>query len=255
MPTEAEIEAGIWAEWPKALKHAGFDESQAHLWLGRGPHDEQVGAHWYIPVMNIEGDHGLSDEQLAHAHSDEFRGRHRVVIYPEYDFDGKQDRISEQTITPLFGAMIRHELQHAIQQEASGNEVLFLDQVVVDEVLATKVNKLPGGAALRNTKPLEQDANDAAASYLRDQHPDVVETILNEACGHLARSLTGPEDPATLLTRTVCFLYTHSDLCRQISGDISFEQRLAVYDKRAGTLWKELEAAQAEGNTNEEEDD
>ena len=247
MPTEVEIEAGIWAEWPKALKHAGFDHSQAHLWLGRGPHDEQVGAHWYIPVMNIEGEHGLNEKQLAEAHTDELRGRHRVVVYPEYDFNGKQEKVSDETIIPLFGAMLRHELQHGIQQEASGNEVLFLDGAIVDEILATKVKKLPGGAALRNTKPLEQDANDAAASYLRAHHPAVVKTILQEPCGHLARSLIGPEDPATLLTRTVCFLYAHRDICRQASDDIPFEQRLAVYDERAAALWKELEASQAGG--------
>jgi len=67
--------------------------------------------------------------------------------------------------------------------------------------------------------------------------------------------LTGPEDPATLLTRTVCFLYTHRDLCRQTSGDIPFEQRLAVYDKRAGTLWKKLESSQVDGDANEADDE
>jgi len=126
--------------------------------------------------MKIEGEHGLSDEQLAEAHSDELCSRHRIVIYPEYDFAGKEGKISNETITPLFGAMLRHELQHGIQQETNGNEVLFLDGAIDDEILATKVKKLAGGAALRNTKPLEQDANDAAAAYLRDHHPDVVKT-------------------------------------------------------------------------------
>jgi hypothetical protein len=147
------------------------------------------------------------------------------------------------TRVAVVGAMLGHELEHARQQEAVGNDAFDIDDQFLDRAIRLRVGGLPGGTELYNLKPMELDANAAAAMYLRKCHPGHVDAILDGPFAGLARSLTPPEDPATLLTRTVACLFLFRDVCeRDVEGrDIKFAQFLRPYDKKASELWEALD--------------
>jgi hypothetical protein len=100
---------------------------------------------------------------------------------------------------------------------------------------------VPQRAACARGAP-EQDANAAAAMYLREHHADHVAAILQGPYAQLAHSNTPPESVDTLLARTVAYLFQFRDICVRETSDIDFAKRLAVYDKRAAHLWRQLEA-------------
>ena len=140
------------------------------------------------------------------------------------------------------GAMLRHELEHARQQDTCGDEVIDIDDQFLDRAVRIKVGGLPGGSDLYNQKPMEQDANAAAAMYLREHHSAQVDAILRGRCAPLARSNTPSESLDTLLARTVAYLFQFRDICERETGDVEFAKRLDVYHKGGGRLWRALNA-------------
>jgi hypothetical protein len=228
-------------EWRRGVEHAGFSESDGHLWLCTG-YSEDVqswGACYYKPYMEIEDERFLSRAQKEEAESEPFWARHRVAIF--HDFRCRENDLGE-TLVPVMGAMLRHELEHARQQVACGNDLLDIDDQFVDRAVGIKVGGLHGGTDLYNQKPIEQDANAAAAMYLREHHADHVDAILHGPCAQLTRSNTPPESTDTLLARTIAFLFQFRDICERDTGDIEFPKRLGTYDQRAAHLWRQLES-------------
>jgi hypothetical protein len=243
MERDDAFRAALQEEWRAALDDAGFEEHHAKLWLctGYGEDSEGPVAAYYKPWLNIEDDRFLSPAQRADAEADVNRPLQRIVIFEDFDFANDQ---LGNTLVPVMGAMLRHELEHARQQQSCGDEVLDIDDQFLDRAIRLKVGGLSGGAGLYNVKPMEQDANAAAAMYLRARHPQHVDAILEGPCGHVARSNTPPEALDSLLARTVACLYQFRDVVvADRDPTIEFAKRLAVYDPRAGALWRQLEEA------------
>ena len=120
-----------------------------------------------------------------------------------------------------------------------------MDGVIVNEVLHLKAGGLFGSPVLDTLKPAEQDANAAAAVYLKQHHPEAVDTILRHPnLSQLARSNVGPEDMDTLLKRTICFLYLYRDVCAEWANHngFSFDGMLWKQSKRAAQIWRGLDA-------------
>jgi hypothetical protein len=227
-------------EWDRAVAHAGFAADEVALWLCTGfPADqERSGACYYKPLLSIEDERFLSPGQKAEAESDAYWERHRIVLFE--DFRAEENDLGE-TLVAVMGAHLRHELEHARQQAVCGNDVLDIDDFL-DRAIRLKAGGLPGSTDLYNQKPMEQDANAAAAMYLRAYHSAHVEAILRGPCPQFARSNAPSEALDTLLARTVACFFQYRDICEADSGDMPFWKRLHACDKRAGVLWRQLEA-------------
>jgi hypothetical protein len=223
------------AEWQRAVAHAGFSEQDVHLWLcqGYGLDGEQAQAAYYKPVLAIEDDRFPDEQQREEAESDEYWERHRVVIFE--DFRSAEDDLGD-TLLPVMGALLRHELEHARQQVHWGNTLLDIDDRFVDRAVRIKVGRIPGGTELYQCKLIEQDANAAAAMYLREYQLDHVQAIRGGPCASLARSNTPPESLDTLLARTVAFVFQFHDICERDTGELPFWKRLHAYDSHAAIL-------------------
>jgi hypothetical protein len=238
MRHDERFRAAVEDEWQRALADAGIAREQARLWLcqGFGAGGDGTAAKCYKRWLDIDDDLFLSPDQKREAESDEARPLHRVVLFEDYGDD------LGDTLIPTVGGLLRHELHHAGQYEAVEPSVFDIDDLL-DEAIRVKVGGLPGGPAFYNQKPVEQDANAAAAMYLRKHHPDHVDLILDGPMSHLARSLTPPESFDTLLARTVACLYQYRDVCVRWWDSMDFALRLGALDKRAERLWRELDAA------------
>jgi hypothetical protein len=239
MERGSEFEEAVRREWIKAIEHAGLDYMRCRLWFGRGDHQKSAGANYYRPARRIEGAHGLDQAQFDEAHSDECSELHRVIVYPEYE--PEEGKIGDGVLVPIFGAILRHELQHALQFDASGEPPFEIDEVLIDHVLSVRAGGIRGSMALYNTKPMEIDGNAAAALFLKDVHPEHLETIQAGPCGQLGRSLVGPEDPSTFLTRQICFLYIHRDICRLACKEIPVANWIRTYSDEGAEIWERLE--------------
>lgn len=157
----------------------------------------------------------------------------------DYDLPGE---MSQAATEGFFAAVIRHELEHARQADAPGGRAaLEIDQHLVDEVLFRKAGRLRGGAAIYNCKPIEMDANAAAAIYAKKHYPSAVGELLESDAGSFVRSNTGPESLDSLLRRTVCFLFQFRSIVDELSGDLPFEERLRLFgNDDAADLWTHL---------------
>jgi hypothetical protein len=234
---DEEFRAAVDVEWNRALADAGIAREQARYWLceGFGRDGEERAATWWMPGREIEDDTFLSPQQKQEAENDANQPLHRIALFKDHG-EESEERIA------IVGGLLRHELHHARQFEAAGQAVIDLDGEF-DDIIRVKFGGLPGGSTYYNLKPLEQDANAAAAMYLRSQHAEHVNRILEGPSGHLARSNTPPEPPETLLARTVACLYQYREVCVQRSGEIDFGLRLGVIDKRAEEIWRQPDGA------------
>jgi hypothetical protein len=236
-----EFRGALEDEWHAALAHAGLTSDRARLWLCEGADKvkEDRAAVYHPPMLRIEDDDVfLSDGQRGEAQQEDARELHRIAIFEDYR--QTENDLSDTLIT-VMGGVLRHELQHALQQEACGSWVLEIEGTLIHNFLARRYGGLPDTMAYYNVRPMEQDANAAAAIFLRERHPEHVDAILKGPCAQLARSNTGPEAPESLVPRMVGFLYGYRDLCEAESAPVPFWKRLDMYDKRAGRLWQDLD--------------
>jgi hypothetical protein len=240
---EARLEAlrkFVPGEFERAAEDAGFDLNRVAHWISEQTPAEILdrGAMYFTPKQNPEAPHALTDAQYAEATSIAFRDRHRIVVHLDYMLPSD---LSFEATKAYFAAVLRHELEHARQQEASGGQAaLEIDQALVDLVLRHKVGGLSGGAVIYNCKPIEIDANAAAAVYVRRHYPHTVDELLSTPVANLVRSNTGPEDPGTLLRRTVCFLFQFQSIAERLSGQVGVAEHLRLYDEAAADLWRSL---------------
>jgi hypothetical protein len=241
MSRPAGLDQGLATEWDRALQDAGFSASEVCLWLAEGSpcSSDAPGGQYFMPWRAIDGQHGLSEAQLEEAMSEQCEERHRFVLRPE--FITRYEFPADVSVAGI-GAVMRHELEHARQHEALGPNLHDLDGVV-DHILSLKAGGLWGARLLLTMKPIEQDANAAAAIYLQRHHQDAVELILRTPdIAHLARSRVGPESADTLMRRMACFLYLYRDVCeRDVEGKFPFASKLEVYSKEAAETWRRLE--------------
>ena len=233
------VQAAAAEESDAVLDHAGFRADETRLWLcsGFAQGDGSV-ACYFKPVMDIDDDHGLfTPEQRVEVESEACRPLHRIGLFEDY----AEGQDLGETLRAVTGALLRHELEHARQQLIAGNDALDIDREFLDDAMRQRVGGLPEGSNFYNFKPTEMDANAAAAMYLRAQHPEHVEAILVGPHGQLARSLTPPESPETLLARTVGVLYAFRDVCEQKADPLPFAKYLRAYSTDAERLWAALD--------------
>lgn len=200
-------------------------------------------AAYYPPGVYVRPD----DEDLLHgrdlelANTPDFIRHHVIAVYSDIDWG---DHIQEG----LLAAKLRHEVRHAEQFDACGPQIFHLDQLA-DEACAWKVGGLPRGATLYGVKPVEMDANTAAAMFLRERRPAaVVQAILEtDDDGPLARSNTPCGELRDLPTKMVAFLFQFREILEDPtrSAGYSLEKRLRDIDQHAGELWAQLSRASA----------
>jgi hypothetical protein len=223
--------------WAIALDHAGLDEDDFYLLACPGAVVEgHAKAASYEPGVEQEGDNLLSGAVLVEANDPDHLLKHRIAVFEDVDEDDPVERA-------ILIATLRHEIEHARQRMACGGLLFAVDQYA-DDAIRFKAGGLAGSSIFYNFKPIEQDANAAAAMLLRDRFgPEIVAAVLRSGDAALARSLTPPGPPESLLARTVCFIYLFGDIVEAESrgpNGISFGERLDVVSKNAGNLWRTL---------------
>ena len=238
----------IAAEWPRVVADAGFDADAVAYWISEttpaGLRDRA--AMYFLPCKDPAPPFAFTEDQYAEATSPPFRDRHRIIVHLDYELPVELSRNAKRGFV---AAAMRHELEHARQADIpAGRAALEVDQNLADAILFRKVGRLEGGSSFYNYKPMEMDANAAAAIYIREHHSNAVGELLDsERVGSFVRSNTGPESPDSLLQRTICFLFQFRSIADELSGDIPFEERLRIYGgDDAADLWRQLNRS-AEG--------
>lgn len=242
MPTtQAALRDFIAVEWPRVVADAGFDPKDVAYWISEDTPRKirDRAAMYFLPGRDPDPPFAFSKEQFAEATSPPFYDRHRIIIHLDYFFP---EEMSQAATEGFFAAVMRHELEHARQADApSGRAALEMDQGLVDDVLFRKAGRIKGGAAIYNCKPIEMDANAAAAVYARKHHPSAVDELLGSDAGSFVRSNTGPESLDSLLLRTVCFLFQFRSIADELSEGHPFEGRLRLFGgDEAADLWVHL---------------
>lgn len=237
MPVSANAELPLIDAWGVALAHAGLNDDDFYLLSCPGAVlDGYAKAASYEPGTTPKADDLLSGEVLVEANEPEHLVKHRVAVFEDADWDNPVN-------TAIMTATLRHEIEHARQRMVCGKVLFDVDQYA-DDVISYKAGGLPGSNVLYNLKPVEQDANAAAAMLLTALFDlSIVEAVLESPDASLARSLIPPGRWETLLPRTISFMYLFADAAeaesRQENG-ISFDRRLDVVSKQAGDLWRDL---------------
>jgi hypothetical protein len=224
----------------RSSRGRGFDRRGVRRALKRRSCEERSRRKVVEPGMTIEADDDVVSEELAaEMNSPQHLNRHRVIV--------RRPLESDPFSIAAFSGKLRHELEHARQWNACGLSVFQLSDLA-DSVLAPKIRGLAGGNRFIHLKPIEQDANAAAAIFLRARWPDEVTALLDDPNdGPLVRSLTPPGSTATLVTRMVAFLYLYEDLCAALEAKwpFGFAEHLDGIAPSAGALWRTLQAASA----------
>jgi hypothetical protein len=229
-------------QFEAALAHSELPSEKVKLWVAAAaPQPSDPWAVWYHPGFQIrEGPPELlTSNQRAEANSAPLRDLHRLTVRTDLDLTGP-------TARAVLGGLIRHELEHAIQWEVWGLSLFELDQVT-DELTDWKAGPPPGSLPLYRRKPREEDANAAAADFIRQAHPNAAAALAgNDLFAELTRSNHPPPDPGTLLVRTVCFQFLYWDLASGMEleqGTSDWADHIDSIAPGAGEIWRALEQA------------
>lgn len=150
---------------------------------------------------------------------------------------------NDRTVEGL-AALVRHELEHAVQNAAHGTDVEGLYHLAL-QVLSVRVGDLPGSGLFYTTIPNELDANAASAVFVRERYGEERIRELLEARDSDSgafRSLVGPAPVETLPERLLAFFMLHRDLCEACAEQQGFEfrQLLDLHWHGAGDVWRQL---------------
>jgi hypothetical protein len=228
-------------EWHAALVDVGFDVKQVRLYPFPGEKSEAgCNAYYFTPGQRLNYHANFPDKGGAQIEdANKYLDRHRIAAWID-------------TATPILGARLRHELEHARQVEAFANRIFDLNDLVLG-VLWMKLEGFRGSGQLYNAIPLEVDANAAAARFACDRYGEEVARELadpdNEAGfkdGVLFRSLTPPGPIETLPKRMLGFLLQFGDLCELYGeqGTRPFAELLDEVWPGMGHAWEALQAVE-----------
>jgi hypothetical protein len=229
-PTTA-LDAAVEVEWAAALADSGFRTREASLFIVDGT-GTGTGGRWWAPYVPA-GD-PLDGDQEAIAAAQPHVGRHRVaVVRPAAD---QPDEIA------FVAAKMRHELEHARQWDAVGGDAFTMQQIA--RLVVGLAN--PGEFGVHvNRAPLEAAANAASSAFARARFPsDIVERVAARPdSGPLVRHTEPPDTPATLVDRTIAFLFDdYRDACARVeTGGIPFPDWLDQHAPGTGVLWRRRE--------------
>jgi hypothetical protein len=227
--------------WNGAVEAAEFSVDQVAYWISQETPSEiqDRAAMYFLPGPQPDPPHAFSEAQLEEATEDEMAKRHRMMVHIDYKLPYG---LSSESVEAFFAGVLRHELEHARQADAPGGRLaLEVDQNLIDPVLFERAGGIKGGAEYYNMKPSELDANAAASVYVRSRFPDAVPALLETEIGAKLRSNTEPEDPASLLRRTVCFLFQFRAIAEGLAAPLSVAAHLETYGgPEAAEVWGRL---------------
>jgi hypothetical protein len=233
-PRQRPLEPEIEEVWLAALADAGIDADEALLYPLEGRQSESgYGARYLARHLELrsEDDWPELEPLLEEMNADECIDAYRIVVFTERTIEGT-------------AAALRHELEHSLQREAHGQQLLELHGVA-EAVISERVGGLPGGGFLYQVIPDEMDANAAAARFVRAHFgADRIDELLGtgDSDGAAFRSLVGPAPRETLPERMIRFLATVPDLCVKWAErqGFAFETLLDVHWRGAGEIWRRL---------------
>lgn len=225
------LPAAIAQEWEVVRGDVDLHD-EVSVWCSElSPDGHRDGARHYRPGYPI-GENILAPEQheLARDWAEAHPYGHRIILFCD------AWRSYEAPLAgALVGALLRHEAEHARQHEKIGPRLWELDELLT-HAMCVHVAGTSGGADLLTFRPVEQDANAAAAQYLRKRHQHAVEAILGGCFRHVARPQTPPQRYETLFARTVACLYQYRECCQHDALDV----KLNTLCPHARGLWAAL---------------
>ena len=154
-PRQRPLPPEITNVWLAALANAEIDPTEALLYTLDGQSGIGYAARYLYRGMQIHADgepveiHPLLEEM----NGDDCIGAYRVVVFTDRTIEG-------------IAALIRHELEHARQRDAHGQNLMEL-YGMAEGVISERVGGLVGGGFLYQVIPVEMDANAAAAQFVR----------------------------------------------------------------------------------------
>jgi hypothetical protein len=203
--------------------------------------DALAAAAWFRPFCDIDRgaevfarDHA----RLEEANSDDSRKLHRIVIP------------TSPTERVLFAALVRHELEHALQWDAMLG-IFDLHDFIEHEVLPQIAGELEGcKGGLVNTIPTEIDRNAAASVYIHERFKaEEVQALRGTDRRLLACSRLKPPPRETLPGRMIAFAFIHRvavDRLAEVSG-FSIAALLRRFGPGVPAYWKKLEQGLSSG--------
>lgn len=220
--------------WLAACADAGLNVDDCLLYVldGRQSETGYSGMHFQRVLRIYESDQ-LGDDVnalLDELNAEERIDATRILVWRDRTIEG-------------LAAMIRHELEHAVQAETHGQKVEALYHLAM-HVLAVRVGGLPGGGLLYTTIPNELDANAAAAKFVRARYGgERINALLDahEEDGALFRSHVGPGPVESVPERLFGFFISHRDLCQRFADEAGFDfaTLLDLEWRGAGALWRD----------------
>jgi hypothetical protein len=227
-------ESEIKEECAAAIADAGYLSEEVRFFRVTG-NEALAAAAWFRPFCDIDqgaevfaGDHA----RLEEANSDESRKLHRIVIPAS-----PTDRV-------LFAALVRHELEHALQWDAMLG-IFDLHDFIEHEVLPQLAGDLDccrGG--LVNTIPTEIDCNAAASVYIHGRFKaEEVHALRQTDRRLLACSRLRPPPRETLPGRMIAFTFIHRVAVQRLAevSGFSIAALLRRFGPGAPAYWQKLE--------------
>lgn len=225
------------AVWGEVVQSTGFKPDDVHLLpvLGAAVHGHNQAASYPPGWELVEEAHDLlRGARLDEANLPEHINKYRVAIYEDVDAE-------DPLALAILAGKLRHELRHAEQQEAAGEDFRQLNEYARDVVQWT-VKDSDNGGKLYHLMPSEQDANAASARFLRDRYADEVEEILDGEDAVLARTTHPPGNPSCVPANTVAFIFEHREAAEEL-GEFQHVppiERLRAIGPRWAEMWQDL---------------
>jgi hypothetical protein len=234
-PRQRPLNLEVEAIWIAAVADADLDLNACLLYVVDGAKSETGYSGWHfaagVHIYENEDLGGTLVQLLPELNSDECIDAIRVVIWRERTIEG-------------VAGLVRHELEHARQEEAHGERLEGLYHLAV-EVLGVRVDGLPGGGLLYTIIPNEFDANAAAAVFVRDRYGadrvfDLLDAFNEDSA--LFRSHVGPAPIDSLPERLLAFFISQRDLCEEHARrrGSRFDQLLDRFWGGSGAAWRQL---------------
>jgi hypothetical protein len=240
MTISPDASSSLGVVWGSVVRDAGVGDDAVHLLVLPGepaPGMPKAASYPAGRILADEPEDIIRGAALVEANEPEIVPKQRIAVYAAFDE-------ADPFEVAIVAAKLRHELRHGEQRlSRRGDEIFALDEFA-EQIIQWKVGGLPGGTNLYNLKPVEADANAAAAMYLRDHHADQVGRILDGDDAALARSNTAPGDLDDLPAKTVAFIFQYREIAEDPArgGVLGFEQRLASVSPLAASYWRALSA-------------
>jgi hypothetical protein len=234
-PEQPELALEIEEVWLAALADAELNPDECLLYVFDGAESQTGygGLHFARGVHIYESERfaGEVNDLLPVLNADERIGAVRILVWRERTIEG-------------LAALIRHELEHARQDNSHGRKIEDIYHVAV-EVLAERVGGLTGGALLYTVIPNELDSNAAAAMFVRARYSEErIRELLDARDGDSAafRSLVGPPPVDTLPERMLAFFISYRDLCELHAqrNNVTFRWILNYRWPGMGDVWQQL---------------